>query len=289
MIAAAAAFGASVSAFAAPPAPRDIYVWSEELAGFGGFSGLEMTDGGLGFLAVSDTGYLVHATVSRDSARHITKVVSKDHWRFLDNFGRPAEGFQSDAEALRIAPDGSVIVAFEGYARVARFNPPDMMPTPLHDWERFRNMWGNEGFESLAIEATGKEIVILESPLARSGGYRSLVHPGGRIWNEGPSLASDGAFKAVDADFGPDGRLFVLERRFSMIWGYTTRISAYRVTAAGFSAPEILLQTLAGQFGDFEGMDIWAGPNNQTIATLISDDNFLPFEETTIAEFTLAR
>ncbi len=260
--------------------------WVERASDFGGLSGLALQDAGNAFFAVSDAGLLMQARLTRDKTGALAKVDLLAASRIRDNFGRPAEGFQSDAEAIRIDADGSLLVSFEGYARVARFRPPDMMPTPLNEWDRFRTLWGNEGMEALALGAGGRILTVLETPLA-DGDYRTLEYRGGKTWTDGPQLRSDGLFSATDADFGPDGRLYVLERNFSIVWGYQARISVYAPTDEGFAAPGILLLTNAGAWGDFEGMDVWTDAQGRTVATLIADNNFLPLSPTTIAEFDL--
>lgn len=257
--------------------------WTDGHKGFGGFSGLAMLPGGDGFLTVSDRGLLVTAGVTRDSGGHITAVTWQGGARFLDGYARPVYGFESDAEAIRLLPDGGVMVAFEGYARVSVFHPPDMMPNALHDWDRFREIWGNQGMESLAVAANGQAMTILEVP-GRDGCYRSLRQVGPTVWKPGPRLASDGAFRATDAVWGPDGDLHVLERRFSLFWGYTSRISRYHPQGGGFGIPEVEWQSATGDYGDFEGMDVVRNKAGKLVFTLISDNNFLPFETTTVAE-----
>lgn len=262
--------------------------WPEHDSDFGGMSGIEITRGGNALLAISDGGVLFAASLTRNAAGDILSVKTESQNRFLDNNGDPALGFHSDAEALRIAPDGRLIVAFEGYARVASFSPPDMAPTPLQDWDRFRDLWGNSGMEAICISSSGQIMAILERLSQGNRGYQTLVHSGEKVWRDGPDLATDGAFQATDADYGPDGRLYVLERDFSLIWGYTSRLSSYQVTSNGFSAPEILMQTAPGDYGNFEGLDVWKDAAGQTKATLISDNNFMPFSSTSIAEIVLA-
>jgi hypothetical protein len=270
-----------------PLAPLWLTEWTDVGMGFGGMSGLDMIDQGKDFWAISDRGYLFRADLARDAAGHIKSVSLAGKYQFHDSFGRPVTGFQSDTEAVRQDADGSILVAFEGLARVARFHPPDMTPKMLHIWDRFRSIWGNQGLESLAIDSSGQILAILERPVVGKV-YRTLVYQGGDDWQDGPQLPSDGRFMATDADYGPDGRLYVLERRFSILWGYTTRISAYRPIAGGYSRPERILQTNAGEYADFEGLSLWKDTQGRTIATLISDNNFLPFTPTTIAEFVVA-
>ena len=143
--------------------------------------------------------------------------------------------------------------------------------------------------EAIGFSPSGQIMTILERPSQDNGNYRTLVHSGDKTWSDGPDLTSDGAFHATDADYGPDGRLYVLERNFSLIWGYATRLSAYRVTSNGFSDPEVLMQTSPGDFGNFEGLDVWTDAAGWTRATLITDNNFMPFSSTTIAEIVLAQ
>jgi hypothetical protein len=259
--------------------------WEEQSPEFGGLSGFAYTDPGRAFYAVSDHGVLVSGRILRDAAGVISGVEATSAARFIDNKGKPARGFQGDAEAVRVEPDGAILVAFESYARVARFRPPAMQPEPLQDWDRFRAIWGNVGMESLARSDDGRVMTILEAPTA--DGYATFLHRGGRTWVAGPNLATDGNFDAVDADYGPDGRLYVLERAYSILSGYQARISAYPAEGERFGAPEVLLQTEAGAFGDFEGMDVWRDPAGRTVATLISDNNFVSLIPTVIAEFEL--
>jgi hypothetical protein len=274
-----------------PSTPLWLIEWHGDGTGFGGMSGLDMVDHGQGFLTISDHGYLFRADLKRDSNGHISTIDSPTKYQFQDSFGRPVSGFQSDTEAVRQEADGSILVAFEGLARVARFHPPDMSPQTLHIWDRFRAIWGNQGMEALAIDAKGHIMTVLERPVVGKV-YRTLSYLGGDDWKDGPKLISDGRFMATDADFGPDGRLYVLERRFSFIWGYSTRISAYSAMGygpdAGFTPPEIILQTNPGAYSDFEGLSLWQDAKGRIIATLISDNNFLPFSPTTIAEFVVA-
>lgn len=262
---------------------RSLTVWSDPHDGFGGFSGLAMLPGGDGFLTVSDQGLLVRATVTRDKAGWITGLTWANGARFLDGHARPVLGFTSDAEAIRLMKDGRIMVAFEGYARVSIFQPPDMLPVPLHKWDRFRSIWGNRGMESLAISPEGQVMTILEDT-GKDGAYRTLTYQADRGWQVGPSLASDDAFSATDADWGPDGQLYVLERAYSILWGYQSRISAYPATDTGFGTPKVQWQSNIGEFGDFEGMDIARDAAGRIIFTLISDNNFLPSQATTVAE-----
>lgn len=265
------------------------FVWTADIADFGGFSGIELTDGGRRLIAVSDAGYLVEGSVERRPDGAIARIGEIAVRRFLQNHGQAVNEFQGDAEALRLDPQGHPVVAFESYVRIARFPTEDMRPEPLNAWDRFRDLWGNAAIEALAIGPDGGMIAILETPRGDAPAYATLLYRGGQTWVAGPGLATDGSFQATDADFGPDGALYVLERRLSILAGYTTRINAYRAAGDGYGAPQVVAETGAGDFGDFEGMDVWADADGRLIATLITDDNFLPDSATVIAEFPLGQ
>lgn len=271
------------------PTALHLTEWADDSSDFGGMSGLQLLDGGKTLIAVSDEGTLVQAHIHRTPDGQIASVETNVITRFLDNFGKPVTGFEADSEALRLAPDGGYLVGFEGYARIAEFQPGNMMPTPLSAWDRFKSIWGNSGFESLAVAPDGQIIAILEDPAGSPSAYQTMLYHGGKVWKAGPSLPTDGNFKSTDADFGPDGQLYVLERQLTLTLSFITRISVYQSTPNGFSKPKTVLLTEAGAYGDFEGLDVWRNKAGRLTATMINDNNFMPFVPTTVAEFALER
>lgn len=263
---------------------RGIYYWSEDRPDFGGFSGLAMAPDGAVLMAVSDTGGLWRASVRRDAVGRITGIATGWKARFLNNFGVLADAFNSDAEALAVATDGTVYVGFEGYARVAAFHPPDMMPTPQHAWDRFRDLWGNAGMEALTLRPEGGLLAVIEEP--SSGSLRTLLGDS-REWRPGPPLPASDGFSASDATFGMDGRLYLLERRFAYTAGYATRIRRFSYAEGVFDAGETLLLTAPGDLDNMEGISLWQEPGGGTVISLISDDNFLPVQNTLVVEYDL--
>ncbi|WP_347311616.1 esterase-like activity of phytase family protein [Defluviimonas sp. SAOS-178_SWC] len=262
--------------------PRGIYEWQEDHEGFGGFSGLAMAGDGASFLAVTDEGEMFRAKVSRDDKGQITNVESDWQARLLDNSGKPVHGFTADAEALSVGPDGSVYVGYESYTRITSVSLPDLMPVTLHRWDRFRDLWGNAGFEGLAILPDGGLIAILETP-GDGATFGTYIGRKGD-WQPGPPLPAEDGFDAADAVFGPDGKLWLLERRLAAT-GFATHIRRFAYDGAGFGAPETLLETRAGTLDNMEGMSLWVDPEGRLIVSLISDDNFLFVQKTILAEY----
>jgi len=100
------------------------------------------------------------------------------------------------------------------------------------------------------------------------------------------ALPRIGVFRPVAADFGPDGRFYLLERRFHGPGGFSSRLRRFDLGPKGFSSGQVLLQTKAGRHDNLEGLSIWRGPDGLR-ATMISDDNFLFMQVTEIVEYRL--
>ena len=90
----------------------------------------------------------------------------------------------------------------------------------------------------------------------------------------------------VGADFGPDGRLYVLERKFARI-GFRSRLRRFKWTDSALTQEETLIETSVATHDNLEGVSIWRDSRGQLRATMISDDNFLWIQRTEIVEYSL--
>ena len=99
-------------------------VWSHSWEHFGGFSGLEVLDGGSEVLAISDRGRWVRGTMHRTDGT-LTAVEGADRrqrGRLKQITGEPVRSDTYDAEGLAIDPEGRAYVSFEGFDRVRRYD-----------------------------------------------------------------------------------------------------------------------------------------------------------------------
>lgn len=255
----------------------------------GGLSGLAMSEHGAQLLAVSDDNYLVRARIRRDAAGGIETIrylgyqylVSPRWWR---------GPFYSDSEGLAVAADGTLVVAYEGWNRVVRFDPGgaylDTLPLPPLAFDQQQSP--NEGLEAIAVTAAGAVLVVPEiwAPENAADQSRPLLRFAAGEWTVQASIET-GAFRPVGLDLDDAGRLYLLEREFHWSRGFSSRIRRFELTDDGLGPPELLLQTRPGQFGNFEGLSVWRRGDGGLVLTLVSDNNRNPLLRREIVEFRL--
>ncbi|MXU64063.1 esterase-like activity of phytase family protein [Oceanomicrobium pacificus] len=261
------------------------YVWSESFGDFGGLSGIEVTDGGDGFLAISDRGTWLRARVMRDGDG-ISDVTVTARGPLLTTKGEPLDARNVDAEGIAIAPDGSIYVSYESNHRVTRLRDIAAAPDLLPRHRDFPNLQNNSSLEALAVDAAGTVYTIPE----RSGKL-DRPFPVYRFrdgtWDKSLSVRREGRYLVSGADIGPDGKLYLLERDFTFLGGFTSRIRRFTLGPNGFDAGETLLTTSYGTYDNLEGISVWQDDRGRLRLTLISDDNYSVFQQTQIVEFVL--
>ncbi|WP_353311883.1 esterase-like activity of phytase family protein [Shimia sp. NS0008-38b] len=261
------------------------YRWQIAEGWFGGFSGLEISRDGHSLLSVSDRGQFVQAELVRENGV-ITNVEQIRHARVLLSDGRFAKraGLR-DTEGITLLPDGSIAVVFEGDHRLERFAKPGSTPSPM-PWHRdFDQMALNAGFEALASTDAGTIYALPEKAISRENVIQVFVLEGS-TWRKAFNLKRDKQFQPVGADFGPDGRLYVLERGFNG-FGFRTRARSFVLTDNGVSDEKLLFQKAIAVHDNLEGLSVWRDPNGRIRLTMISDDNFRLIQRTEIVEYVL--
>ena len=102
------------------------------------------------------------------------------------------------------------------------------------------------------------------------------------------TVSRNGGFLPVGSDFGPDGRFYLLERRFNGPFGFRSRVRSFAVENDRLIDERVLLVTRSGQYDNLEGISLWRDRDGAIRATMISDDNFRRAQRTEIVEFRLS-
>lgn len=268
---------------------------------FGGFSALDLSADGSIFVALNDRGSFVKGRFRRAQDGTITAIETGPITLLRSNTNQPLDESRNDSEGMAIAADGTTYVAFEGAARVLRYRNLEGLAANLPTPREFASYPRNASLESLAIDANGALYAIPEEvtharPIRFLTGQKA--NPGGRnfpvwrfaggAWTQPFDLPREGGFLPVSADFGPDSRLYVLERSFHGIAGFASRVRSFKVGAKGLADRRVDLQTPTGLHGNLEGLSVWRDRDGAIRLTMIADDNFLTLLRTEVVEYRLS-
>ncbi|MEZ5885586.1 MAG: esterase-like activity of phytase family protein [Paracoccaceae bacterium] len=268
-------------------APRAVLVGTYEATataeGFGGLSALEVTADGEGFIALSDSARLFRGRFRRDGAGAVIGITLDGPGADLTGPGGAAlGGLQDDSEGMALGPDGQLWISFELVNRVARYDRDGNFMAELPGFPAFDAI-ENDGLEALAMAPDGALYTMPEGP---GRGVRSFpvwrYADGG--WSEAFRLPEDRHWRPVGADFGPDARLYILERDLWGLVGFRSRLRRITLADGQPALDEVLLESRAGAFGNLEGLSVWRDAAGALRATLVADDNFLPVMSTEFVE-----
>ena len=278
--------GAVGPALAAPSADYlGTYVWSAKDTTFGGFSGLELAENGLDFLAITDKGHITEGKLLRDGGA-ITGVEFEKLTELGDTDGGSLERFEGDSEGLALRDDGRIYVSFEAIHRVWTYSGPSSEGAWLPRHPDFRDMQNNSSLEALAIAPDGTLYTLPERSGSTTRPFPIYRYRGGK-WSQPFSIPRRGEFLPVGADIGPDGRFYLLERHFSGIFGFQSRVRSFKIGDQGFTEELPILQTSTGTHDNLEGIAVWRDAGGDIRLTMISDDNFRSFQRTEFVEYRL--
>ncbi|WZK88771.1 esterase-like activity of phytase family protein [Aliisedimentitalea scapharcae] len=285
----------AVAAFAASRAPAPTggparllgsYEWTDngQPDWFGGFSALEVGAKGRTVTLLNDRSHLMQATIERrgDAIVGITPIATT----FLSSSkGEPLTRRVLDSEGLAQTSNGTLYISFEGVARVARYSQAAARAQVLPRPDAFRQLPLNKALEALAIDEQGYLYTIPERHPVKGQGI-AVYRWDGTKWSRPFDLKPRGKFRAVGADFGPDGRFYLLERDFS-VFGFRSRLRRWTLSPIGPLHEETLLQTDFGEHDNLEGVAVWRDEKQRLRAVLVSDDNFNRFQRTEFVEYLL--
>jgi len=265
------------------------YIWRSDAPKHGGFSGLELSADGSQFTAISDRGGGTTGQITRDNAGHITAITAAPVANIKDTNGQPLHPERSDSEGLAIAPGGQTFISFEGVG-TARLMAFDSLSKPGRDLPRppeFAALRRNSALEALAIDAKGVLYTLPETPRG-TGPYPVFRFANGK-WDHKLTLPRSKAFDAVGADFGPDGRFYLLERGFHGIFGFSSQVRSFAVTPRGFADARLELRTTPATHDNLEGIAVWRDAAGNIRLTMIADDNFFWAQRTEVVEYRILR
>ena len=262
-----------------PLRPLGGLVIDAKALGGGGFSGVHLAPD-LTLTLISDRGHWAEARLLLDGLTPLGLQPLR-HGPLRDEAGKPIpRGFAADAEALARRPDGTWLVAFERRHRIRAYRrldgpglyvaaPPGLEAAPP-----------NGGLESLAVLQDGRLFTIAETftPPDRPELRHAWLGAPGRwtplYWQPAPG------FHPTDAAILPDGRALVLERRYSLLGGFSARLvmtapDALRSAREGAvlrGETILMLNDAPLPSENWEAVAVTRF-GDQTLVALISDDN----------------
>ncbi len=277
----AAAHPASLPTSSGAPRFTGPVVWSsttEIATGFdlvGGLSAIELTDNGQSFIALGDRGLLLTGQIERHE-QHIESLNLQTVTQLRDSDGNALRPDYTDSEALALSDDGSFYVASERRLRLLRYEEPGAAAVQMLRPAWARKLPSNQGIEALAVGVDG---LIAMGELPTQAGFPVYVLTA-KGWTITKTIPAHDGFALSAADMGPDGYLYILERKLT--WrGFRSRIRRVGETI------ETLLTTQDGSLGNLEGLDVWRDSTGVLRATMVSDDNFLWVLPQHVVEFVL--
>jgi hypothetical protein len=264
---------------------------------FGGFSALYVEPYGERFVSVSDHGtWLRGRIVYRDGKP--AQIADAEMAPLLGADGKPLRSRNwFDAESLT-ERDGTLYVGLERVEQIVRFNYKrdgllargEPIPVPPD----FKTFSANKSLECVAavpkdLPLAGSLVVVTEHSLDSAGNLRSFVLGSGEPIRF--SVKRIGNFDASDCALLPSGDLLLLERSFSLLGGLGMRIRRIPLASikegAVVDGPELIEADLGYEIDNMEGIGVHRDARGEIIVTLISDDNFLPFQRTLLLQFAL--
>jgi hypothetical protein len=249
---------------------------------FGGLSGLHVADGRL--IAVSDEGWWFSVELAGQG--DLLRLKNPRLAPMRDGEGDTYTKAGGDAEGLTRLGD-RLMVSFERDHRVMALRETGRMGATIQ-FDAFEGLRLNDGLEALATLPNGRLLAFAEGG-AEEGVPMFVIDPEGAVTEARLPRAT--GHSVTGADIGPDGRLYLVLRRYSLISGISIRVMRYSLDADGLPLPETA-ETLAAfesesGIDNMEGISLEHDPNGATSLWLISDDNFNILQRTLLLRFSV--
>lgn len=270
---------------------------------FGGWSDLAVSADGSEILAISDEAHWLRARLSYDARGDLASLADGEIAPMLNLQGRPMQDKEGDAEGLTLErPNdvrGTVAVSFERNVRIWRYDlshgfgakpvnvPIGSWVKPLHD---------NEQLEAITLFKPDTLMAFAETKVNPGddllAAMEAYPNQGGQPTTRMLSVVPHDPFAITSVANAPDGGLFLLERRFSILGGVgmeIRHIPAGEVHEGARMNGEVLanLSFQDANIDNMEGLAVRRGPKGETLLYIISDDNYSPLQRTLLLMFEM--
>ena len=263
---------------------------------FGGFSGISLNDNGTIATIVSDEGWFLHLNL--ETSQHQLQGVNLAQMTPLRAYDGNIldDKHNTDAEGFSMSADGTeAIVSFERTPRLWRYEVTEdnnfVRPLSLPLPSAVRHAPFNRGMEAAEILRTGthagKILFFLEEPLPLVGSPQGWLLDGRK--DQAFAVPHTRPYSITDVAEDSLGRIYVLERHYSILAGPRLRIRRFNLDhlLAGYGVGEVLIEAgVEKMIDNFEALAIHE-TSRRIYLTLMSDDNFNALQRTLLLRFSL--
>ena len=256
---------------------------------FGGISAIHVD--GRNLIAVNDAGWSIRFPLPAEGEGHgqVRGMVQP----LPDGPGRQDVKSQRDAESLAVFGPHAWI-AFERQNAVWRYSvgnwrsDADIEPEVMRGWPR------NSGSEGIVRLPGGGFLIFSEGAPASDGTKQVALFAGDPALAGTESLAlryrPPEGYRVTDAALLPDGRLLILNRRFTIWEGVSARLVLAQLPVFepdALIAGEVIAELRRPDLVDnMEALSI-TREAGRTIVWMASDDNFMPLQQNLLLKFVL--
>jgi hypothetical protein len=256
---------------------------------FGGLSALSISKDRNHFIVISDRGTKIDGAIiygPKGNLKNVADLIINE----LSGIGGKAfrTAYDGDSESVARLPNGELLISFERDHRLVAYSEDNAIPfTQPPGLDQAPK---NGGIEALTNLLNGDLLTFAE-------GWGTETSIRGWLWRNDHwsniSLLRDGEFRPSGAATTPDGDVYVLLRKFSILSGSTIRIGriakdSIRANAILKTIPVVEIKS-PSLVSNFEGIDIRQGRDGKNYLYLVSDDNFNPFQKTYLLMFEIKR
>jgi hypothetical protein len=270
-------------------------------AAFGGWSDLAVSADGAEILSISDEAHWLRAQLVYASNGDLVGAGDAEIAPMLNMQGQPMHGKEGDAEGLTLErPNdlhGTVAVSFERNVRIWRYDLSKgfgAKPTnvPIGDW--VKPLHDNKQLEAITLFKPGTLMAFAEMKVNPGDDLLAAIeaypNPGGTPETRMLSVVPHDPFAITSVANAPDGGLYLLERRFSILGGVgmeLRHIPASEIHEGARMNGKVLvnLSFQDANIDNMEGLAVRRGPKGEILLYIISDDNYSPLQRTLLLMF----